>query len=414
MRGASIPTALLFASQMVAAVAAFGVSFLAAFVMTPAERGDLALWLQLGYLATTLAMLGLERPATVHIDGNFHAVNRLQIRLLSPSIATLAALVLSVGMLAVLTGVNYTLLALIALGAVFALVSLWGRTARVSYIISGQWKPFVGITVLIQVCLLLGAGVLAMADVSGVTAWATVYVTSAAITALVLLLSGAAGRAAPASLDLPPGKLSRLGLELLPASLGNTAMLRSDRLLLPFLSSSSQLGLYVLVATATELASAPVKQYADAALRQWKRNPPTRSRFLWSIFVAGLFGAAMATCAALVCWLVISRWLPDYRESLALLPPLIVAAAIYSCTRVQQGMLIAEDRTRSASFVEVTGMVASVISYVVLIPIFGAFGAAWGSVIGYTFALLAGITAGLRGRSGGRPLGQSAPDETNG
>nr|WP_274606960.1 polysaccharide biosynthesis C-terminal domain-containing protein [Agrococcus sp. KRD186] len=122
----------------------------------------------------------------------------------------------------------------------------------------------------------------------------------------------------------------------------------------------------------------------------------------------------MATCAALVCWLVISRWLPDYRESLALLPPLIVAAAIYSCTRVQQGMLIAEDRTRSASFVEVTGMVASVISYVVLIPIFGAFGAAWGSVIGYTFALLAGITAGLRGRSGGRPLGQSAPDETNG
>src|SRR5699024_2518786 len=65
--------------------------------------------------------------------------------------------------------------------------------------------------------------------------------------------------------------LRRRGWILLPSEFSNSAMLHSDRLLLPILSSSAELGLYVTVATVLEMATWPIQQWVDASLRGWSK-----------------------------------------------------------------------------------------------------------------------------------------------
>jgi hypothetical protein len=63
---------------------------------------------------------------------------------------------------------------------------------------------------------------------------------------------------------------------------------------------------------------------------------------------------------------------------------------IYAMTRVQQGLMIARSWVGGVSIAETLGMAISVAAYFSLIPFFGALGAAFGSVIGYSVCLLAG------------------------
>jgi O-antigen/teichoic acid export membrane protein len=303
-----------------------------------------------------------------------------------------------------------------ALMALFAAGNVWVRANRVGYIVSRTWKPFFVTTVGYQVVLIAAAGALVLLDVDAVLAWALVYLVATVFVVLHLWMRRRRAADVAVEIDVEQRALRRLGIALLPASLGNTAMLRADRLLLPLLSSSAQLGLYVLVATATELASWPVQQYIDVSLRSLRSKRPTVWRRLLMTALGMAVGLGLGTLAALVCWPVIEFALPAYRDALGLLPPLVIATAIYSGTRVQQGLLIAADRPGRASTVELAGMVAACMAYAVLIPWLGAFGAAWGSVLGYGLALVVGcfVTAGTSaaaapgGGASGQEPGQAA------
>lgn len=393
-RAAALPTALLMTAQAATAGGALLVNFLAAFVLDPSGRGELALWLQLGYLLTTIALLGLERPIVAHAEGEFSSVVSLLTRLVRPALLVLVGS----AVVAAIWGLGWAseLGLLVALMALFAAGNIWVRANRVGYIVSRTWKPFFVTTIGYQVVLIAAAGALVLLDVDAVLAWALVYLVATLFVILHLWTRGRRVVDATVELDIEHRALRRLGIALLPASLGNTAMLRADRLLLPLLSSSAQLGLYVLVATATELASWPVQQYIDVSLRSLRSKRPTSSRRLLMTANGMAVGLGFGIVAALVCWLVIEFALPAYRDSLGLLPPLVIATAIYSGTRVQQGLLIAADRPGRASTVELAGMVAACTAYVVLIPWLGGLGAAWGSVLGYGLALVVGgfVTAG--------------------
>ena len=103
--------------------------------------------------------------------------------------------------------------------------------------------------------------------------------------AYLVLLAAAAGPGRRA--DRPTTALVRReGLALFPAALSNMAMLRADRLALPVLASTSALGLYAAVATMTELLAWPLRAYADSRLGKWRAahregapaHPPDRHR----------------------------------------------------------------------------------------------------------------------------------------
>src|SRR5699024_11415442 len=87
--------------------------------------------------------------------------------------------------------------------------------------------------------------------------WIAVYTVS---TRPALLMFIDAHRAKYRGDNLEPEErktLRRKGLVLLPSDFSNTAMMRIDRVLLPLLSTSAALGLYVTVVSVMELVIWP-------------------------------------------------------------------------------------------------------------------------------------------------------------
>jgi O-antigen ligase len=185
------------------------------------------------------------------------------------------------------------------------------------------------------------------------------------------------------------------GVQLLPAALATSGMLRIDRLLLPALASTAALGLYAGVATMTELLSWPLGALADARLGRWRDDADhghlAVRRILLGAVLYGLAGAG--ALAWLVTALLLPLLGPSYAPARSLVWPLVAAGAVLGLEQVAVTLLVARRRNRAASGVETVGFVVSLVAYLGLIPAMGALGAAYGSLLGYAAGLL--VACGL-------------------
>src|SRR5699024_6859920 len=101
-------------------------------------------------------------------------------------------------------------------------------------------------------------------------------------------------------------------------------MTRLDRLLLPVLSTSAALGLYVTVATVLEMASWPIKQWVDASLRKWAKTGEAlvgvMNRILFQSF---LFITGIAVILSAASYAMIHLILPSsYQAATSAIVPL--------------------------------------------------------------------------------------------
>ncbi|RBP66969.1 O-antigen/teichoic acid export membrane protein [Brevibacterium sanguinis] len=403
--GVRIAALVLVASQVLAAGGAVLVNLLAAVVLDPAARGDLAFALQLAYFLSVFAVMGLERPFIAARTGVFGAEYRIFARLVVPG--TLVVLPVAIVATAVSPfSTDWLWMGAIAITGYVALNSLT-RAVRVAYVSSRNWKRFTLNAIATQVVIIAGAGLLVLLDAGDPVLWMWVYVLSV-LPAVVLL--GLALRSG--SLTAAPGRqetreLRRRGWVLLPSEFSNTAMLRSDRLLLPALSTSAELGLYVTVATVLEMATWPVQQWVDASLRGWSTSARSLPRMAARLIArCVLLLTVAATALGTAAYVMIVAVLPEsYLPATAAILPLAVSAVVFGITRVQQGLLIAAGAPGPVSVIEIIGTVASVLAYVLLIPQHGMLGAAYGSIIGYSICAAAAAIAMLlvfrRGTDGG-------------
>lgn len=383
-------TSYLFAGQMLAAGVAFLVNILAASVMDPSERGVLALLLQIAYLLTVAVLLGAERPFIASRQGSFPEMMGEFQRLVRPG----WWFVLLPGAAAGYFFVHgdFHLWIAMSLLAVYLVCNALGRAIRIAYITSGTVTQFVWSTVSSQGGLLLLSVLLVLLNVDDPNVWFAAYTATALIMLGIAFLNTRRLRG-PVSDDLLVIRLR--GMKLIPASFGNSAMLRSDRLLLPLLASSAQLGIYVVVATVMEIGTWPVQQWADASLRRWSsKDFHSHRRVFFLIAKAGLVVLIITILCGILALIVVRSLLePEYLPAQELIVPLGVAAIFYGMSRVQQGVLIAQGHAGRVSVVEMTGMIASVVAYIALIPLWGAMGAAVGSLLGYGICLSAGAIA---------------------
>lgn len=381
---------VLLLGQILAAGSAFVVNLLAARVLNPTDRGDLAFALQLAYFATVFVVMGLERPLMAAREGTFNDEMRVFVRLTLPGTLVLLPIILIVTSFSPLSEKWFWLGALFIAGYV-ALNSLT-RGVRVAYVASKNWKRFSFNAIGSQLLIMGGAVVLVSLDISSPVHWMLVYFLST-LPAVVLLVISLLKR--NTSSKLPKHKrreLRRRGWVLLPSEFSNTAMLRSDRLFLPVLGSSADLGLYVTVATVLEMSAWPVKQWVDASLRRWSKSQDTlRDRVPGLLIRSFLLLVGTSALLGVAAYVMIRLFLPPaYMAAAPVILPLGIASVIYGITRVQQGILISFGAAGRVSVVDMVGTVVSIAAYVALIPGFGMLGAAYGSIIGYLACYLAG------------------------
>lgn len=393
--GAKIAAVVLVGAQVLAAGGSVGVNLLAAFVLSPSGRGDLAFALQLAYFLSVFAIMGLERPYIAARSGDFGTEYRVFARMVRPGtlcvlpIVILAAVVSPFSTMWLWVGV-------IAIAGYVALNSLV-RALRVAYVCSREWKWFTANAVATQVIIVVGATLLVLFRVEDPVAWMWAY-TASALPAVALLFLAPRSWKQSAPTPAESRGLRRRGWMLLPSDFSSTAMLRSDRLLLPVLSSSAALGLYVTVATVLEMATWPVQQWVDASLRGWSNSHfpglrPVVRLIAKSVLLLAVFAAALGAAAFAMIVFVLPE---SYQPATAAIVPLAVSAVIFGLTRVHQGLLIALDAPGRVTIVEIVGTVASVVAYVALIPAYGMLGAAYGSIIGYFVCAAAGAFALVR------------------
>ncbi|WP_309132737.1 polysaccharide biosynthesis C-terminal domain-containing protein [Brevibacterium sp.] len=388
--GVRTATGVLLASQVLAAGGAVLVNLLAAVVLDPASRGDLAFALQLAYFLSVFAVMGLERPYIAARSGVFGTEYRVFARMVAPG----TLVILPVALFATVVSpfsTSWMWMGAIAVTGYVALNSLT-RAVRVAYVSSHDWKRFAFNAIASQSIIIAGAALLVLLGADDPVLWMWVYVASVLPAVLLLGIALRSG-----ALTAPPGLketqgLRRRGWVLLPSEFSNTAMLRSDRLLLPALSSPAELGLYVTVAAVLEMATWPVQQWVDASLRSWSRSAqesPLRAARLigWCVLLlvaaAALLGAA---AYAMIVFVLPAAYFP----ATAAILPLAISAVVFGVTRVQQGLLIAVKAPGSVSIIEIIGTAASLLAYVLLIPQYGMLGAAYGSIIGYSICAAAG------------------------
>ncbi|ROS54736.1 lipopolysaccharide biosynthesis protein [Frigoribacterium sp. PhB24] len=373
-------TLVLQGAQIVTAGVAVLVGLLAAASMAPTGRGDLAFWLQIGYVLTTLALLGIERPYAARGADSFDVASADLVRLMRPAAILTGVMFLSSG---ATYGLGETEIAVLIAGLGFFVISnQFVRFLRTAYISSGSPIRFIGFSLAGQAFLLIGALTLSANTINDPLAWFALYIVSSLPHVVPIVRS--AWRREPSKAPVIR-EVRRSGLRLLPASFGNTAMLRSDRLLLPVLASSEALGLYIVVASVMELASWPVQNWVDASLKRWRTDNPNGSQIFTSVARTAAFAVAMSVAMGLASAAIIIYFLSEsYAPSLALIIPLGMAGVVYSLSRVLQGHLVSRGRNTAVSLSELIGMVVSVGLYLLLIPTHGAEGAAWGSLAGYS------------------------------
>jgi O-antigen/teichoic acid export membrane protein len=339
------------------------------------------------YLATQALLLGTERSFVAA----YHEV---------PPAAAVRAyarlLVVPFG-LGVAAAAAYAMLAparltpgpvVIALITTYAIVEAASLASRAVAIAAGRVHDFLASRVVESILLLAVMAVLFLARVDSPEVWLTAYILACLVPTIGYVVFW---------LRLPGGSIGdehrlvrRQGAALFPAAISNMAMLRSDRLALPVLASTTALGLYTSVATMTELLAWPLRAYADSRLGRWRAEHRegrlrTRPIVLTATLYVLVAGPILAVALSL---LIVPVFGAEYAPARTVVLPLVLAAGLYAVSRISLGLLVAKGHGTLVSAAEIAGFAVSFACYLLLIPGHGIAGAAWGSLIGYGAGLL--------------------------
>ena len=409
---AADPSAGLLLAQSVVAAVAFGANLLCARALAPDGRGQLALLLQIGYLASLVMLLGTDRSVVAGYSGLPVAlITRAYLRLVRLPIGVgLLLAVLAAGVPALLAGLTPAhateLWVLAGLTGLFAALNVLVRAVRSIAISAHGQRDYVFYTLTSQGLLLVAQIGLLRSGVHDVAWWVLVYLLAGASPMVVLLRSWLHGTDHPAHDVARLRAARREGLALFPSAVATSGMLRLDRLLLAAMASTAALGVYASIATITEALAWPMIIFADARLGRWRGAHDAHGLAVRPLVLrCAAFALVSGPVAVGVLQLGVEPLLGTaYRSARELVVPLVVAALVFGTEQVLASALIASRRSGLASVCEVSGFAVSVLAYLILIPRHGAAGAAWGSLVGYTAGLLVAAVALTRPGRAPAPL----------
>lgn len=366
------------------------VNVLSARALGPEGRGELALWLQLSYILAAVCAGGNERAYPVTARGTVAPTTGAQHLFRVNAAWTSVVLLASVAIISIAGMTTPPVAALLAVLVLGNLCFIYLRTVA---IVSRVSRGYLDAVSLAQGGLLVGASAFVVFGVVASTWWLLLYAVSLCAGVAWFMFYAVRGDASTASRGV---SLTRAkGLSLLPSSLASMVMLRSDRILIAALSTNAQLGMYVVVATMIEVLLWPVQAFADSRVPEWRvaaEQGSLRVTRIYSRSVLLTAGAAVIVCTA-VSALLVPLFGSAYEPARTYIPVLGAATVLLAISRITFALWLASGGRRTVVLVDVVGAGAAVIAYVLLIPEYGALGAAFGSVVGYGAAACVGTVA---------------------
>ena len=412
-------------SQVSHAVASHGVvlllsiltNIIAARTLDPSQRGALAAGMQAAFFLSTFLLLGIDKSVPI-------VFNEQKMDKTIPFVWLAAS---RQGAVALLIGTMMTVVGLTAdLGrldpifvfglptALMAIATMLDASFRSVAINANRSQLVLLSTATVGGLILAGVAGLSITDIRTVPVWLLLYGLARGGVSLALhLRNGQPTRTVETSQLESLRVLRRTGRRLWVASFANFAALRSDRLLLPILATTADLGVYVVVSTLTDVLAAPTEAIASVMIPRWRS-----AALAGKLRTAAILTMTLAYLSVSVAGLIVlGPWITEllfgiaYRPTTGLVVALSLASAVYGMNRLLSGRAMALGATRSVSTAELVGMVLAIVSYVALIPGLGTTGAALGSLIGYSATAIGLLIAG-RTASGQPDAGDVALDLT--
>lgn len=366
------------AAAGLSAAVAMVVNVVMARSLGPEVRGEVAWVLQVAYAVTPLLTCGVDRFL---LRGS--SVRSTAVWLVPAGVLTVIGL--SVSALAQ-SGLLLLCIAIASVGAVTAVERSQGIVSR------ALWR-YVLIHVAYQIWILVGSVTLAVTGARSPLAWLAVYAAPLLVLILLEGYSFVLGR------RVKRGSVTGLRRDLkasLPLMIGGISTLiaaRVERLILPFLASSTQLGLYVSIATASEMLSWAAKGLGDSRIRDMiDARTLSRGQMVRMLVSDSL---RLLICAVPLVVAIKFALIPvlgaEFASANILVVPLCVTSLAWALyLQVSSIWLARAGSVRSMTLDATTAVVAAVCA-AMLIPNYGALGAALGCAVAYALMVVVGV-----------------------
>lgn len=249
-----------------------------------------------------------------------------------------------------------------------------------AFLNSSNPQPHVLSILFSNISLVLLSTLFSYLNISSISIWVLIYPLSVA-TFFPIILRGASSDATTLLESEAISKIRKEGFALLPSLLGSSLLLKIERFMLPIFAGTGALGTYVAVATMMDAADWPIRSWIGTKLNDWGRLRDDDYFVLpWRLIIQVILVAmGLSLAAGLLTWAIVIFILhPSYQGSLPLLPVLAISTVFLSASNLSQGYLTATGAPQLVSKISLVGIGVLVASAPVLMPAFGALGAAFG------------------------------------
>lgn len=371
------------------AVVAFLVNILSARVLGPQLRGEVAVVLQLGYLIGPLVGFGGDRALVRGFERAGNGTSTSERTPGVPHLWMVAGSAVIVGAALYPIYGRYALFAA-AVSVVTALLS-FNRSLAIR---TRKLRSFFLCTGLYQASILAAAVVFALLRVENAVWWTLSYFFPGILLALLAWSFVARSRF---YWKRGAAEIVRSNVWMVASSLGTLITTRLVRVLLPLMVSHAALGLFIVVATATEPLFWVGKSLADftsgrqGAGAGWslrERNRAVRREVLRG---AAVFATLGALGGMVLYFLLVPIFGQQFAPALPLVAPLTAATIILAMQRHMTGLILAGPRPSRTGYVDGLTALISVIVFPVALHLGGLMGAAWGSLAVYAAGLVLAV-----------------------
>jgi O-antigen/teichoic acid export membrane protein len=196
--------------------------------------------------------------------------------------------------------------------------------------------------------------------------------------------------------------LLAFGVPLVPISLAYWVFLVSDRILLAQLSTLEQVGLYSVAASLVGLTSIAVSALGQAwtphATRAYEEEPDYAPRLFGRMmtYVLAGFGFLCVAITVFAPELLAVLTGPGFSGAAMAVGPLAIGMVAYASTQITAGGISLRMQTKYLALHAWLAALLNLGLNLVLIPRFGMLGAAWATMVAYTFLTLAYLVTSQR------------------